>query len=185
MKKVKKLICTIGTGSYEKVTYTSGERRKETRLAPVAIGSFITGEEKGLELVALLTQGAREKYRDGLRSEAAALGWTCTPVDIPDGKSEAELWEIFEKFGEHLKEGDEVVLDLTHGFRHLPALLLSAVQYYAVRKRIKPPRRLLRGLRGQGRQQRPHLRPHPARGPARVALRGQALLRLPAPRPAR
>jgi len=137
VKKVKKLICTIGTGSYEKVTYTFGERRKETRLAPVAIGSFITGEEKGLELVALLTQGARDKYRDGLRSEAAALGWTCTPVDIPDGKSEAELWEIFEKFGEHLKEGDEVVLDLTHGFRHLPALLLSAVQYYAARKRIK------------------------------------------------
>lgn len=133
---MKKLVCTVGAGNYERVTYVFGKRRKETNLAPVAVGCCVLGDGENLELVALLTQKAREIYGRDLRAEAEDQGWVYTQVDIPDGKSEAELWEIFEKFGEHLEKGDELVLDLTHGFRHIPALLLSAAQYYAVRKRI-------------------------------------------------
>ncbi|WP_273845470.1 TIGR02221 family CRISPR-associated protein [Rubrobacter calidifluminis] len=134
---MKKLVCVVGTGEYKQVNYLFGTWRRHTNLAPVAIGCCVIGAGEDLELVALLTRRARDRYEEELCSEAERQGWAYTPVDIPDGKSEAELWEIFEKFGEHLKEGDEVILDLTHGFRHLPALLLSAVQYHAARKRIK------------------------------------------------
>ncbi|MCL2009912.1 MAG: TIGR02221 family CRISPR-associated protein, partial [Synergistaceae bacterium] len=62
-------------------------------------------------------------------------GWpkssTVTPqnVDIPDGKNEEEMWNIFEKIFKKLKPNDEVYFDITHGFRSLPFLAGSLLQY--------------------------------------------------------
>ncbi|ABG03242.1 CRISPR-associated protein, Csx2 family [Rubrobacter xylanophilus DSM 9941] len=131
---MNKLICTLGTGRYDEVTYVFGDREKRTSMAPVAVGCCAAAGGE-LELVALLTQRADETHGEELRAEAEALGWRYSPVRIPVGRSEEELWEIFGRVGEHVEEGDDLVLDLTHGFRHIPALLLlSAVQYYTVRR---------------------------------------------------
>lgn len=134
---MKKLVCAIGTGEYEETIYWFDGRRKRTNLAPVAIGCCIAGQVKDLELVALLTQKASDIHGERLREETLAQGWAYTPVEIPDGRSGSDLWRIFESFGKHLREGDELMLDLTHGFRHIPALLLSAAQYYSVRKGVE------------------------------------------------
>lgn len=90
--------------------------------------------KEGLKLVALLTDLAEKDHGEQLEIEAESEGWTYTKVRIPAGRSEEELWEIFDAFGSQLEEGDDLVLDLTHGFRHIPALLLTATQYYTVRK---------------------------------------------------
>lgn len=129
-----KLVCTVGTGAYDEVNYRFGGVEKRTKFAPIAVGRCTMESQEDLELVALLTDEAREKHVEQLEKEAKEESWCFVPVEIPAGRSEGELWEIFDAFGRELEKGDDLVLDLTHGFRHIPALLLSATQYYTVRK---------------------------------------------------
>ena len=58
-------------------------------------------------------------------------------VDIPDGKSEAELWEIFEAISEVVQEGDEIAFDITHSFRSLPMIALLTIAYLKQVKGVK------------------------------------------------
>ncbi len=136
-----KLVCAVGAGRkpYEETTYHFGDATnlatKTTNLAPIAVGCCAVDPNEDLELVALLTKKAEAMYGEQLKTEAEAEGWSFAPVGIPAGKSKEELWEIFAAFGDHLEDGGDIVLDLTHGFRHIPALLPSATQYYAARKK--------------------------------------------------
>jgi CRISPR-associated DxTHG motif protein len=58
------------------------------------------------------------------------------PVAIPSGKSENELWKIFEILAGLLGQKEEVVFDVTHAFRSLPILSLLAVAYLRVAHQV-------------------------------------------------
>lgn len=58
-------------------------------------------------------------------------------ITIEDGKTEEEIWNIFEKIYDSFKEGDEVIFDITHGFRSIPMLALTVLNYAKVLKNIK------------------------------------------------
>jgi CRISPR-associated DxTHG motif protein len=58
-------------------------------------------------------------------------------VDIPDGKSEAELWRIFEKISDAVCEGDQIAFDITHSFRSLPVIALLTIAYLKQVKGVK------------------------------------------------
>jgi CRISPR-associated DxTHG motif protein len=132
-----KLVCAVGTGTYKETTYRFGDVEKTTKYAPIAVGCCTAKSKEDLELVTLLTDLAEKDHGEQLKRETEDEGWPYANVRIPAGRSEEELWEIFDAFGRELKQGDELILDLTHGFRHIPALLLSATQYYTVRKSLK------------------------------------------------
>jgi len=51
------------------------------------------------------------------------------PVDIPDGNQAGDYWVIFEKVIEKIDENDEVIFDITHGFRSLPFLTFLFAAY--------------------------------------------------------
>ncbi len=59
------------------------------------------------------------------------------PIDIPDGKSEKEIWEIFEKVYENIPEKSSIIFDITHAFRSIPMLAISLLNYAKVLKNIK------------------------------------------------
>lgn len=50
-------------------------------------------------------------------------------LEIPDGRNEAEIWDIFARVYAVLEEGDELYFDITHGFRYLPMLVLVLGNY--------------------------------------------------------
>ncbi|MDP2647449.1 MAG: TIGR02221 family CRISPR-associated protein [Desulfobacterales bacterium] len=57
-------------------------------------------------------------------------------IRIPAGHSKPEIWEIFEIVYDVLKEGDDVVLDITHAFRSIPMLAMVILNYARVLKKI-------------------------------------------------
>lgn len=61
----------------------------------------------------------------------------CTISNLPDGNTEDEIWDIFEKVFNTLKEGDELYFDLTHGFRYLPMLVMVLINYSKFLKNTK------------------------------------------------
>lgn len=79
---------------------------------------------KGLQSV--LKERYKDKYED-----------IVTIVNIKDGKTEDEIWNTFQKIYDSFAEGDEVIFDITHGFRSIPMLALTVLNYAKVLKNIK------------------------------------------------
>jgi CRISPR-associated Csx2 family protein len=81
-------------------------------------------EGKGLKSVlqALKCEGVLKDFREEL---------------IPNGYTEEEIWEVFQKVFEKLKEGDRVVFDVTFGFRSLPILVIVLLNYARTLRNIE------------------------------------------------
>jgi len=87
--------------------------------------------------------GKYNKKNIGLRQRLQSLKKTgeCNtsikPIDIPDGFSSEEIWEIFQKVFQCIKEGDQVILDITHAFRYLPMLGMVLIHYAKALRNIE------------------------------------------------
>jgi len=57
-------------------------------------------------------------------------------VAIPEGKTEQEIWDIFQIVYDSLRIDDEVVIDITHAFRSIPMLAVVVLNYAKVMKKI-------------------------------------------------
>ena len=57
-------------------------------------------------------------------------------IDIPAGRVEAELWDIFDKVVAAVDERDTVVFDITFAYRSLPFITFLAVAYLRVAKKV-------------------------------------------------
>lgn len=63
------------------------------------------------------------------RLNKLSLQASISAIDIPEGKSQPEILEIFQIIFEQLQEGEEVVFDITHGFRSIPLLAIVVLSY--------------------------------------------------------
>ena len=148
---MSKLITFLGTGYYERTKYRfEGFEPFETELFQEAMAQH---RPAGVtEMYVFLTEDARNKIPSASngrapkeRSNWAELSLVMSKytavavhdISIPDGKSVGEMWEIFEKVGRALFEGDSVYFDITHGFRSLPMMFLLAASYFQATKNIK------------------------------------------------
>lgn len=57
-------------------------------------------------------------------------------VTVPVGKNEEEIWQIFEQVFSLLQEEDNLYFDITHGFRSLPLLAMTVLNYAKAMKNI-------------------------------------------------
>lgn len=137
----KLLLSFLGTGNYQEVRYRFRKQASDpTRLSAAAIGSFF----RDYQPVILTTKEAYEKNWPLVVESFDRLELPSPyHLDIPSGRSEAEIWEIVEILVGYLTERDAgaehpVILDITHGFRAQPLLvfitvgLLEEMQYVRV-----------------------------------------------------
>ncbi|RLI48497.1 MAG: TIGR02221 family CRISPR-associated protein, partial [Candidatus Thorarchaeota archaeon] len=146
----------LGTGDYQTVTYcwnnVEGQRECRTNLFPEAVARIFEPEA----LLVLVTPTARNykpskgercptchrvlpeprRERSHLDTLVERLGDLVEPVDIPEGKSEAELWEIFDRVASSVEEGETVLLDITHAFRSIPMIVFAVAAYLRRTKRV-------------------------------------------------
>lgn len=130
-----KALTFLGTGKYETVTYVwrdeQSERLCETHLFPEAIARIFKPEK----LIVFVTPQA--KAHEHFQTLAQRLGDLMKDVDIPEGKSEAELWELFERVTSVVSEGDTILLDITHAFRSIPTIVFVVAAYLRRVKNVR------------------------------------------------
>ncbi len=158
-----KFIAFLGTNPYLECSYYFHDAQAEfypTRFVQASLirQLVLSGELNGTsEILVLVTGEAKERnWKDGvdrqgnplvglanhlirLKTELEELGKQLPPyrlVDIPEGKSEVELWQIFHTFAEQIQEGDHLFFDVTHSFRSLPMLALVVLNYLRVVKNV-------------------------------------------------
>ncbi|AFV75886.1 CRISPR-associated protein DxTHG motif-containing protein [Thermus oshimai JL-2] len=128
----KQILSFLGASPYDEAEY---ELDGKTYLTPYTQEALARHYKDHTVLVAM-TEEARSKHADGLR----ARGVNYTPIPIPSGSVEEELWAIFEAITEHVPEGAEVVVDISHSFRSQPVLALAALRFLEAAKDVKVSR---------------------------------------------
>jgi len=100
----------------------------ETDLFPETLNIFFTLKK----LMVFVTKDAR-KHNNCNRLKQK-LGDKVEFVDIPDGKNENELWQIFDIVTEKVPSNASIIIDITHAFRYLPLFIFNFASYL---RRIK------------------------------------------------
>jgi len=126
------LLTFLGTAPYSKATYVLGKQKHVSCYCPAAIASFFRPERT----LVVVTEAAEAKHFEPLADEIASISQP-VPVPIPDGHSEKDLWAIFDALTEKIKTGDELVVDITNGFRSLPFLSFLAVAFLQVAREVR------------------------------------------------
>lgn len=119
-----KVLSFLGTTNYAETTYVFREQEYRTALFPEALYEFF----QPTDLLVFVTQEARDKHFDTLRQRLDGR-IEPQPVDIPLGRSQRELWSIFDRLTENIDEGDTVIFDITNAFRSIPLLIFIAIAY--------------------------------------------------------
>lgn len=136
------LVTIIGTGEYKEVRYAlNGAEAPKTPYVARALVHLLGATR----VTVLATTEAEEKHGTALR---AALGVTPACVErVPSGGDQADTWKFFSTLERVLDEAGEVptIVDVTHGFRAQPMLVLAVL---AFRRSLGRPPRDLRILYG-------------------------------------
>jgi CRISPR-associated Csx2 family protein len=108
----------------------------------VLIESLQPGETLESERLALMESAASNNVTqaqlEGIAGMVSGkLGLPCQLKIIPYGRDDAEQVQILQIIAEEFAENDHAVLDLTHGFRHLPMLGLISALYLETVRRVK------------------------------------------------
>lgn len=158
MRKV--YVSFLGTNDYVECFYEPKGGETDRLKRPVRFVQeatvFYCCQDWGVDdrIVIFTTKDALEKNwkDDGHLDRATGKPWkrsgleTClrelslaVPFDnvlIPDGHSEEEIWEIFDRVSQCIESGDEVVFDITHAFRSIPLLTIVVLNYLKVLKKV-------------------------------------------------
>lgn len=132
-----KVISFLGPTNYSETIYHYQGCECRTRFFPVALSHFL----KPQQMLVCATPTVRE--HQNLKDLQAALDQMKTPhrvVDIAEGHSEQDLWEIFAAITGAVDEDEQVVFDVTHSFRSLPMLVFLAVAYLKAARQVKVER---------------------------------------------
>ena len=138
-----KVLTFLGLGKYENTTYIKHDESDtyerdesntcETDLFPIAVAKLYEPEQ----IIAFTTPKVIESKKDDLVKLANELGDKFITVDIPNGNSTDELWEIFNKCESVVEENDKIILDITHAFRSIPLLIFIVAAYLRQVKNVE------------------------------------------------
>ena len=92
-------------------------------------GETMTDEWLGLSEAVASHQVTQEQLEPFSRYLSEKLNTQVHCILIPFAKNEQEQIEILSVLSDHLSDNEQVVLDVTHGFRHLPMLSLVAAKF--------------------------------------------------------
>jgi len=147
----RKFISFLGINDYKKCNYILQDQKIDNvkfvqdALLQIKCRDFTTTDS----ICFLLTKTARRKHwqhNESGEKNLEEIIYDLYPdqesrpiiqaIPIPDGKNEAEIWELFQKITALLEKDDTVIFDITHGFRSLSMLAFAAINYTAFLKHI-------------------------------------------------
>jgi CRISPR-associated Csx2 family protein len=135
----KVFLSFLGTTEYKECLYI----HKEQPNHPVYFVQYALAE------IECATWGINDKVLIFTTQEALTNNWTKLQSNWPlknvmpenimisSGKTENEIWKIFQKIYDVIEDEDEIILDITHSFRSLPMLATVLVQYVKFLKSVK------------------------------------------------
>lgn len=126
-----KAISFLGIADYSPTTYVYDGQTFKTCFFAEALPHFF----HDLEQVLVFVTPTVEQH-ENMGELQQRLGEVLRPVPIPEGHSEAELWEIFDALTGTVTEGEPVLFDITNSYRSLPFLVFLAAAYLRTTRQV-------------------------------------------------
>lgn len=135
----KVFLSFLGTGNYKNCNYFFGTQKIDNVIyIQEAVSRIFCNDWNNSDAGFVLTSSAaKDKHWQKLKNRLQDLPFLVNNVDIPTGSCESEIWDIYQKIIDIIKENDEILIDITHGFRLMPIILSSAISYLESIKNIK------------------------------------------------
>ncbi len=128
-----KVISFLGTGNYQQTIFFYNGQEYQTRFFPAAVAQFLRPDK----LMLIITSAVFEHNNfKSLKDELNNFKINWNVIKIPEGRSESELWEIFDILTSAVEENEAIVFDITHSFRSLPFLSFLAVAYLKAARHV-------------------------------------------------
>lgn len=130
----KIILSFLGTGNYQPCRYQYHGSVYETAYFAHALHHFYPDHHAKI----VMTAAAKDKHQQQLHTlqHPPEATFVFDIIDIPDGKDEAELWDMFALLADALPANSRVIVDVTHGFRSQPMLALAAGVYLRTVKNV-------------------------------------------------
>lgn len=122
-----KLLSFLGTGNYKPVVYAFNGKEFRTEYVAEALHNFLRPEE----VVVFATREAMDAHGEEISRRIPVRF-----VDIEVPRRQEDVWGIFEAMVESVGEGENIALDITHAFRHIPFLAFPAMLYLVEMKDV-------------------------------------------------
>lgn len=119
-------ISFLGTSDYTETTYSWQQEKYTTQFFSEAVETFFQPDI----IILCCTQAAQQKHAEFIRAHPH---WRIE--NIPEGKTEDELWEIFKIISNNIGDSSELIIDITYGLRSLPFIAISICQFVQVAKK--------------------------------------------------
>lgn len=130
----KIILSFLGTGDYQPCRYQYQGNVCETAYFAYAMQRFYPDYHAKIVMTAAAKDNHQKKLQTLQHPPEATFVFDI--IDIPDGKDEAELWDMFALLADALPENSQVIVDVTHGFRSQPMLALAAGVYLRTVKNV-------------------------------------------------
>lgn len=141
MKKV--FLTVLGTGYYKDCYYYLGNKEYRSKFVQEALIKLLFTENDDIEVKVLLTEKAKrynfdfnEERPNNLKEVLDKLGISPELIIVPEGKTEEELWSIFENTINSIEDNSQIIMDITHSLRNIPIQILVALNYLKLFKDI-------------------------------------------------
>jgi len=115
---IKAVITTLGMINYNKVEYIfNGKKHQNINTFPLLIECY----KDDYEIIAIATDSSLKVQKEVLEKENIDNLYLDDAIIIPDSE---EYDNIFKTINDVLNDYDEVIIDISHGFRHTPILII-------------------------------------------------------------
>ena len=123
--------------SYRETTYElDGKQSHQTRFVQTAEQMLLGWDRFDIIYIAATDKSVAAHFTD-LQEELSACRGDVQLIELDEDMSESGQWKWFEKIFSVIEEGDELCVDLTHGYRSIPVIFSTAINFLQKTKRIK------------------------------------------------
>ena len=139
-----KIISFLGNRKYEEATYLHPDPNNLTKVVTPFYQEALVEFYQPKTLYILLTKsveteppkGASESNWQALQKRLAGQVELQPITNIPENSTPNSIWSIFNQITEYIKPKDNVIFDITYGFRYIPIVALLAVSYLRVVRQV-------------------------------------------------
>ncbi|MBW2153802.1 MAG: TIGR02221 family CRISPR-associated protein [Deltaproteobacteria bacterium] len=123
---------------YKQANYElDGKRAKPTEFVQVAEAEIL-GPDSFDRFLIVPTQKSYDYHFHNLNAQLTDLGVTnIIPLIVEEDMSAENQWKWFEQILEHIEPGAELTVDLTHGYRSLPIIISTAINFLQKARNIR------------------------------------------------
>lgn len=122
------LIGFVGTGDYIEVKYFLNGKECKDRYPFACLYNWFSPDK----VYIISTQKGLNKHREAIKKRIPPVEF----LEILTPKNERDIWEIYNRVREKIEMGDEIILDITFSFRHIPFMLYSTLLYMMEMKNV-------------------------------------------------